>query len=65
MSEADISRGPGLTGETIARAVREGWCCRACGGGFCRHVSPLRCPRCGARRRPLPNRRDAEVRDEQ
>jgi rubrerythrin len=33
----------------LARAVREGWCCRNCGGGFCLHVSPSRCPACGAR----------------
>lgn len=33
----------------LAHVVREGWCCRNCGGGFCLHVSPSRCPSCGAR----------------
>lgn len=38
-------------GSALAQAVREGWCCRNCGGGFCLHISPSRCPSCGARPR--------------
>lgn len=47
----DSGDAPGrrFVGSALAHAVRAGWCCSRCGGGFCLHVSPSRCPSCGAR----------------
>ena len=49
-----ITHGRRCAGSATARAVRDGWCCRNCGGGFCRHVSgalPAVCGRASRRRR--------------
>lgn len=57
-SEEAVSRR--FIGSALAQAVREGWCCRNCGGGFCLHVSPSRCPSCGAPTRRTGRRADEE-----
>ena len=50
-------------GMALARVVREGWCCVECGGAFCNHVNPKRCPSCNPPSTYIPAREHEEDED--